>query len=397
MSEPSPPTNRPGVTARDEDPDRTAIRPAIDFSAQPSADDGRRTLAQRIMHDRLPKRGGKDSGQPAPPTAADVPAGQAGQSRPAVPAARARRQHDQGRPAANGQQTGASAAPASVQPRPSGQPGPPPVPAAPSGTQGQPGVPTAPQPASAGRPPSAGSAVSAQPGSGAGPTAGPAYPAPAHVGPRRSERGSSGGATAAASGAVTQRVAGKAAPPAGPTDSGPVRTLAPGSAGSTGTAATLTGTGVEAVPEPKSSHVAEARTEVLRPAKAGRAPVRRTRKARLRLSRVDPWSVMKTAFMFSIAAGIVLLVAVYALWTVVEQSGLLAAINSAVQDVVGTQGDTTPFTVEQYVNTPRVMGATLLISVVDVVLITALATLGSFLYNLAATVLGGLEVTLAED
>jgi hypothetical protein len=35
--------------------------------------------------------------------------------------------------------------------------------------------------------------------------------------------------------------------------------------------------------------------------------------------------------------------------------------------------------------------------VVDVLIFTALATLGSFLYNLAATVLGGLEVTLAED
>ena len=33
---------------------------------------------------------------------------------------------------------------------------------------------------------------------------------------------------------------------------------------------------------------------------------RRTRKARLRLSRFDPWSVMKTSFLFSIAAGIML-------------------------------------------------------------------------------------------
>ena len=33
----------------------------------------------------------------------------------------------------------------------------------------------------------------------------------------------------------------------------------------------------------------------------------------------------------------------------------------------------------------------------DVVIFTALATLGSFLYNLDATMLGGLEITLAED
>ncbi len=51
------------------------------------------------------------------------------------------------------------------------------------------------------------------------------------------------------------------------------------------------------------------------------APPRRTRKARLRLSRIDPWSVMKTAFLFSIAAGIVLVVAVYVIWTVIGSSG----------------------------------------------------------------------------
>ena len=37
------------------------------------------------------------------------------------------------------------------------------------------------------------------------------------------------------------------------------------------------------------------------------------------------------------------------------------------------------------------------IHVIDVVLLTAIETLGAFLYNLAATLLGGIEVTLAED
>ena len=39
----------------------------------------------------------------------------------------------------------------------------------------------------------------------------------------------------------------------------------------------------------------------------------------------------------------------------------------------------------------------MIVAVVDVILITAIATLGAFLYNLAAALLGGLEVTLAED
>ncbi|WP_344017370.1 DUF3566 domain-containing protein, partial [Microlunatus capsulatus] len=134
---------------------------------------------------------------------------------------------------------------------------------------------------------------------------------------------------------------------------------------------------------------------------AGPAPVstpaRRTRKARLRLSRLDPWSVMKTSFLFSIAAGIMLVVAVYAVWVVLSTSGLFASVNDIVASVVSTPGDTTPFRVEDYVNTQRVMGVAALIACVDVVIFTALATLGSFLYNLAATMLGGLEITLAED
>ncbi len=129
--------------------------------------------------------------------------------------------------------------------------------------------------------------------------------------------------------------------------------------------------------------------------KAGIA--RRTRKARLRLSRLDPWSVMKTSFLFSIAAGIMLVVATYAVWTVLSTSGLFPAINEIVASVVSTPGDTTPFRIEEYINTSKVLGVAALIACVDVVIFTALATLGSFLYNLAATVLGGLEITLAED
>ena len=124
---------------------------------------------------------------------------------------------------------------------------------------------------------------------------------------------------------------------------------------------------------------------------------RRTRKARLRLSRLDPWSVMKTSFLFSIAAGIMLVASIYSIWTVLSTSQLFDSLNDIVRSVVSTPGDTTPFRIQEYINTQKVMGVTALIACVDVVIFTALATLGSFLYNLAATMLGGLEITLAED
>jgi hypothetical protein len=123
----------------------------------------------------------------------------------------------------------------------------------------------------------------------------------------------------------------------------------------------------------------------------------RTRKARLRLSRLDPWSVMKTSFLFSIAAGIMLVVAVYVVWTVIGSSGLFNSVNDIVKSVISTPNDTTPFRIEEYINTQKVLGVAALLACVDVIIFTALATLGSFLYNLAATMLGGLEITLAED
>ena len=126
---------------------------------------------------------------------------------------------------------------------------------------------------------------------------------------------------------------------------------------------------------------------------ADHRPIRR---ARLRLVQVDPWSVMKTAFLLSVAAGIVTVVAVGVVWGVLGAAGLWDSVNSMVRD---TLGDSTgsPFDIQQYLGTSRVLGFTMLVAVADVVLITAIATLAAFLYNLTATLVGGVEVTLAEE
>ncbi|MET7278598.1 DUF3566 domain-containing protein [Kribbella sp. NPDC005582] len=121
-----------------------------------------------------------------------------------------------------------------------------------------------------------------------------------------------------------------------------------------------------------------------------------TRKARLRMSRIDPWSVMKTAFLLAIAFGIVTWVAVFIVWSAIGAAGVFDNINNTVTEVLGNP-NTEPFRIENYINTGKVMGFTTLLACADVLIITALATLGSFLYNIAATLLGGLEVTLASE
>lgn len=132
------------------------------------------------------------------------------------------------------------------------------------------------------------------------------------------------------------------------------------------------------------------------PPAAPQARPRGTRRARLRLVHLDPWSVMKTAFLLSIAFGIVTVVAVAVVWSVLSAAGVWDSINKTVTDVVG--GDSAQsFDVKNYVGTSRVLGFTMIVAAADVILITAISTLAAFLYNLAAALLGGVEVTLAED
>jgi len=138
-------------------------------------------------------------------------------------------------------------------------------------------------------------------------------------------------------------------------------------------------------------------TEHVRPvAPDAPADLRGVRKARLRLVQVEPWSVMKTAFMLSIAIGIVTVVAVGIVWGVLGAAGLWDSVNSIVQDSIGDSSGA-PFEIQKYLGTSRVLGFTMIVAVADVILITAIATLGAFLYNLAAGLLGGVEVTFAED
>ncbi len=137
------------------------------------------------------------------------------------------------------------------------------------------------------------------------------------------------------------------------------------------------------------------------PAKAtgrgsGRGPAKGPRKARLRIVRLDPWSVMKMAFALSIALAIVTVIAVAIVWSVLDTAGVWEAINTSVDTLVNSRAGSR-FDVQEYVGLSRVMGLTIVVAAANIVLITALATLGAFLYNLAAALLGGFEVTLAED
>lgn len=151
-----------------------------------------------------------------------------------------------------------------------------------------------------------------------------------------------------------------------------------------------------AISQAADEHKANARMQQPAPSPEPAPGKRPPRRARLRLTRIDPWSVMKTAFLLSVAFAIVTVVSVFIVWSVLGAAGVWDSINATVQDVIGGD-EAADFDVESYVGMSRVLGFTMLVAVVDVVLLTAIATLGAFLYNMAAALLGGVEVTLAED
>ncbi|MFB7125240.1 hypothetical protein DR950_25070 [Kitasatospora xanthocidica] len=131
-------------------------------------------------------------------------------------------------------------------------------------------------------------------------------------------------------------------------------------------------------------------------AATGGAGLGRTRKARLRVTKVDPWSVMKVSFLLSLAVGIIIIVAAAVLWMTLDSLGVFDSLTKTLKDVTGSDSSG-GLNLMDYVGFGKVMTFTTLIAVVDVVLLTALSTLSAFIYNAAAGFTGGVELTLAEE
>ncbi|WP_340377661.1 DUF3566 domain-containing protein [Streptomyces sp. SS7] len=129
---------------------------------------------------------------------------------------------------------------------------------------------------------------------------------------------------------------------------------------------------------------------------AGAGTVPRVRKARLRVAKADPWSVMKVSFLLSIALGICTIVAAAVLWMVMDAMGVFSTVGGTISEATGSN-EANGFDLQSFLSLPHVLMFTAIIAVIDVVLATALATLGAFIYNISAGFVGGVELTLAED
>ncbi len=145
-----------------------------------------------------------------------------------------------------------------------------------------------------------------------------------------------------------------------------------------------------------SNPSARPRGGAARPAGAqSAAAAARARRVKLTVSRVDPWSAMKMSFLISVALGIAGVVMVAVLWMILSGMGVFTEVNRMVGTILNDSEN--PFDIMDFLGFGRVLSLSIVIGVIDVILLTALSTLGAFLYNICSALVGGLQLTLTDD
>jgi hypothetical protein len=122
---------------------------------------------------------------------------------------------------------------------------------------------------------------------------------------------------------------------------------------------------------------------------------RSARQAHLTIARVEPWSVMKFSFVVSLVAFVILFVAVTVLYGVLSGLGVFDSLQRVVASITSSQGSA-GVNAKAWFSASKVLGYTALLGSFNIVLITAMATIGSVVYNLTSRLVGGVEVTLRE-
>ena len=114
-------------------------------------------------------------------------------------------------------------------------------------------------------------------------------------------------------------------------------------------------------------------------------------RASMQIRRVDPWSVLKVSLVLSVALFFVWMIAVAFLYLVLGGMGVWSKLNSNVGDLLNNSGGG-----GELVSSGTIFGGAALVGLINIVLLTAMATVGAFIYNLTTDLVGGVEVTLAD-
>ena len=134
-----------------------------------------------------------------------------------------------------------------------------------------------------------------------------------------------------------------------------------------------------------------------KPGKGGKQPALGSpRRVRLVVNRIDPWSVLKVSLLLNVAIGIMMAVGAAIVWFMLDSMHVFSQIQNLVSSVVDTQSNAFTGVVE-YMKFSRAISMSTIIAVVNLILSTALCTLASLIYNVIASLVGGIHLTLADD
>lgn len=122
-----------------------------------------------------------------------------------------------------------------------------------------------------------------------------------------------------------------------------------------------------------------------------------TRRVKLTISRIDPFSVLKMSFLLSVALGIAGVVAVAVLWGMLNGMGVFSTITDSVNELQAGAAESSRLEVGDWFGFGRVVALAVVFGTIDVLLLTALSTLAAFIYNVCATLIGGVQATLSDD
>lgn len=115
------------------------------------------------------------------------------------------------------------------------------------------------------------------------------------------------------------------------------------------------------------------------------------------LSRLDPFSVMKISFLLSVAFGIAMVIVVVALWLMLNSMGVFSTINDSIASLQQASDTESRFSLIEFLSLGRVVSLTIVFGVINVILLTAIATVTAYIYNMCAALVGGAQVTLTDD
>ena len=116
------------------------------------------------------------------------------------------------------------------------------------------------------------------------------------------------------------------------------------------------------------------------------------RQAALQLKRLDPWSVLKLALVLAVVLFFIWMVAVGVLYGVLDGMGVWDRLNGTYADLVSGEAPTG----SPLISAGRVFGLAAVIGAINSLLFAVAVTIGAFVYNVSADLVGGIEVTLSE-